>query len=90
MYATYLPTFSLVTEYNRVGLRGRRLVLLPDFDRLVALCGDHAEATAVEFDIEDARLTGEGPCLHCGLNVLEHVPTAPIMELEGAVVASTN
>ena len=73
-----------------MSLRGRRLVLLPDLDGLVALCGDHAEATSVEFDIEDARLTGEGPCLHRGLDVLEHVPATPVVELEGAVVSSTD
>ncbi len=73
-----------------MGLRGRRLVLLPDLDRLVALCGDHAETTTVEFDIEDTSLTGEGPCLHCGLNILEHVPATPVVELEGAVVSSTD
>ena len=88
MNATYLP--SLVAEYYRVGLWGRRLVLLPDLDGLVALCGDHAEATTVEFDIEDASLTGEGPCLHCGLDVLEHVPATPVVELEGPVVSSTD
>ena len=73
-----------------MGLRGRRLVLLPDLDGLVALRGDHAEAAAVEFDVEDARLAGEGPGLHRGLNVLEHVPAAPVVELEGPVVTSAD
>ena len=73
-----------------MGLRGRRLVLLPDLDGLVALGGDHAEAAAVEFDVEDARLTGEGPGLHRCLNVLEHVPAAPVVELEGTVVSSAD
>lgn len=73
-----------------MGFRGRRFVLLPDLDGLVALCGDHAEAAAVEFDVEDARLAGEGPGLHRGLYVLEHVPATPVVELEGPVVSSAN
>ena len=63
-------------------LRGRRLVLFVDLDRFIAFRSDHPEGAAVELDIENASLAGEGTWLHLCFNLLEIVSALPVEELE--------
>ena len=75
---------------NGVGLRSSFLVLLPDLDGLVALCGDHAHAGAIKFNIVDASFTGQGTWLKGRLERLEVVAAIPIVEVEHAIIGSTD
>jgi len=75
---------------NGVRLRSSFLVLLPDLDGLVALCGDHAHARPIKLNIVNACFTGKGTWLERRLERLEVVAAIPVVEVEHSVIGSTH
>lgn len=64
----------------------RLLVLLPNFDSLVALARDKSDARMVESGCENASLSRNRTRLHLALNFLEIVARLPVPKVQTAVI----
>ena len=73
---------------NRISLRTRLLLFLPNLDRLIRLARNQPRSRQIERAREDARLAIQRSRLHHGAFLLEAVPRFPVTEPEHSIVPS--